>query len=132
MRPKGLFILSFVAVILVGALHWAGSIFFLYWSINWFDSLMHYLGTMAVGFFFLWVWFVSGLFGRSTPSKKEVMVTALISVMTIAVGWEFFEFAYKLSYPAVNYVIDTYQDLLCGFFGAITVGLVGRVRSFYE
>lgn len=130
---RKLLILTFISVIVVGVLHQVGSMFYLYWNIVWFDGLVHYIGALSVGFLFLWVWYVSGLFGRSTPSRKEVMLVALVSVMIIALGWEYFEYVYGIAVPAgVNYVLDTFHDILFDFLGAITVGLVGRVSSFYE
>jgi hypothetical protein len=133
MKPKGLLILAFVSIIIVGALHQLGSVFYLYWSIGWFDSLMHYIGTVAIGLLLLWIWYVSGLFGRETPSKKEALVFCLVSVLMVAFGWEFFEYAYDVANPAGgNYALDTFHDFLFGFLGALTAGIIGRTKRFYE
>ncbi|MBX4198934.1 hypothetical protein KW800_01495 [Candidatus Parcubacteria bacterium] len=130
---RRLLILTFISVIVVGALHRIGSAFYLYWDVVWFDGLVHYVGALSVGFLFLWVWYVSGLFGRSTPSRKEVFISSLIAVMAVALGWEFFEYSYGIAVSnANNYVLDTFHDVVFDFLGALTVGLVGRVRSFYE
>ena len=130
---RHLLTLTFLAVIAIGVLHEIGSVFYLYWSVVWFDGLVHYVGALAVGFLTLWVWYVSGLFGHSTPSRKEAMVFSLLTVMVIGLGWEYFEYAYGIAVPAgVNYALDTFHDLLFDFLGALTVGFVGRVRGFYE
>lgn len=130
---RGLLILTFVSVILVGFLHQIGSAFYFYWDTVWFDGVMHYLGALAVGFLFLWTWFVSGLFGRSTPSKREAYASTLAAVMLVAAGWEFFEYAYNISNPVGgNYAVDTFNDFVFGFLGASTAGLIGRFRRLYE
>lgn len=93
---------------------------------------MHYLGGLAMGFLFLWVWYASGLFGRSTPSKREAFAGAFISMLIIAAGWEFFEYAYDIANPMGSYAVDTFQDVMFGLLGASTAGVIGRVRRFYE
>lgn len=133
MRKRGLLIILFTLVIAVGILHQAGSIFYFYWNSFWFDELMHFLGGLTMGVLFLWLWYVSGIFGFGTPSKKEAMVGALIFAMIVSFGWEFFEFAHKIATPiGGNYPLDTFNDLLFDFVGATAAGFLGRVRKFYE
>lgn len=130
---RGLLIIVFSLVILIGISHILGSLFFFYWDSFWFDEMMHFLGGLTMGFLFLWLWHVSGLFGRDTPSKKAAMLGALIFSLFISVGWEFFEFAHKIASPiGGNYPLDTFNDLLFDFLGATVAGFVGRIRKFYE
>lgn len=129
---RTLLILLFLTVAILGGLHQVGERLYFYWDQVWFDSLMHFLGAVAMGFLFLWLWHGSGLFDRSVPTKKEAMVGVLIFVMLVSFGWEFFEFAYGVANPiGGNYPLDTFHDLLFDFLGGIFVGLIGRNKKLY-
>ncbi len=103
-----------------------------FWNERWFDSLMHFMGGLGVGLFSLWVWFVSSLFGKNVPTKKEAFVTAVIFAMFAGIWWEFFEFANGIAHPIGSYALDTFNDLLADFVGGIIAGLYGLKRSLYE
>jgi hypothetical protein len=130
---KTLLIITFSAVILVGGLHHLGSIFYWYWDSFYFDFLMHFLGGFSMGLLFLWGWYASGLFGRSTPGPRESFLGAFFFALFIGIGWEFFEYVYKIAVPAgANYTLDTFHDVAADMLGGISAGLLGRVRRFYE
>jgi hypothetical protein len=130
---KSLLFVAFGILLILAGLHYAGSIFYLYWDMRWFDSLAHFLGGAGIGFLFLWIWYDSGLFGRSAPSKKAVFLTALISAMIVGIGWEFFEYVNGVANPiAGNYPLDTFNDLLADFYGAVFAGIIGANKKFYE
>lgn len=86
-----------------------------------------------MGFLFLWIWHVSGLFDISTPTKKEAMVGVMIFVLLVSLGWEFFEYAYGIATPVGgDYAIDTLNDLLADVLGGLLAGFIGRTRALYE
>ena len=94
---------------------------------------MHALGALMISLLFLWLWFVSGLFGKSTPSKREAMVNAIVVVILVGLGWELFEYAYDIATPiGGNYALDTFRDLLADFIGAVVGGFIGRLKVWYE
>ena len=127
-----LFRWAFAVVVLVGVLHLAGTIYDFYWNSFWFDALMHFLGGLAVGLIFLWLWYVSGLFEKNIPSKREAMVAALTFAMLVGIGWEIFEYAYGIAVPVGgNYPVDTFHDLLFDFVGGTAAGLLGQIKSLY-
>jgi hypothetical protein len=128
-----LLIITFILIILIGALHQAGSVFYFYWSLAWFDNMMHFLGGLSMGLLFLWIRYVSGLFVKRTPSKKEVMINVIIFVAIVSIGWEIFEYVFDIANPTGGkYLLDTSHDLISDFVGAITAGLLGRIKKFYE
>ncbi|MDB5194576.1 MAG: seg [Parcubacteria group bacterium] len=129
MRKSRLLFLSFLFFIILIAFYFVSAAF---WDMRWFDSSMHFLGGLSIGLFSLWVWFVSGLFGRNTPSKKEVFVAALVFSMLAGIWWEFFEFANGIARPIGSYPLDTFNDVLADFIGGIVAGVWGGLRSFYE
>jgi len=127
-----LFRLAFASVILVGALHLIGTFYNFYWNSFWFDALMHFLGGLAMGLLFLWLWFASGFFEKSLPTKREAMVAALTFAMLIGIGWEVFEYVYGIAVPVgANYPVDTFHDLVFDFVGGVGAGLLGQIKSLY-
>jgi hypothetical protein len=129
---KSLLYMGFGVLMLLGAFHVIAQTFYLYWDMRWFDSFVHFLGGLSMGLVFLWIWFASGVFSRSTPSKKEAFLTALIAGMVIGVGWEVFEYAHGIANPIGNYTLDTFHDLLADFLGAGLAGVIGRNHKLYE
>lgn len=122
----------FAVVILVGVLHLAGSIYDFYWNSFWFDGLMHFLGGLAMGLIFLWLWYVSGLFEKNLPTKREAMIGAVVFAMLVGIGWEVFEYVYGIAVPVGgNYPVDTFHDLCFDFLGGIAAGFFGQIKSLY-
>jgi hypothetical protein len=134
MKHYRLLFVSFFLVALLGMLHSVASYFYWYWTLPWFDNLAHFLGGLSLGFFFLWVWFASGMFGKATPSKREAFAASLIFVIVVGIGWEFFEYVYGLSGPSAGQTFgqDTFCDICSDVVGGSIAGLIGRTRSFYE
>ena len=127
---KPLILLTFALVLLLGVFHQVGSMFYLYWSLPWFDNVAHFLGGLAIGVLSIWV--IYGLILRSTPSSVKVMLTTIFSVLIIGVGWEIFEHIYGIANPTGgNYVTDTTHDLIADTLGAILAGIIGRLKKLY-
>jgi hypothetical protein len=129
---KSLLFLGFATLVVLGVLHFIAQTFYFYWDMRWFDSVVHGLGGLAIGFLFLWIWFSSGIFGKNTPSKKEAFVLSIVAGMIVGCGWEFFEFAHGIASPIGNYALDTFNDLWADFVGAGIAGIVGGRSMFYE
>lgn len=86
-----------------------------------------------MGLLFLWTWYVSGIFNKSKPSNKKIMISALIFVVIVSIGWEVFEYVFDIANPTGgNYLRDTTQDLMDDLVGGVVAGLIGRVKAFYE
>lgn len=112
--------LTFISVITLGTLHYLGSTFFLYWDVDWFDTLVHFIGGLAVGLIFLTI------FAKKISSKTLIFSSTLFFVLLVGVGWEVFEYVFNIANPTGgNYVEDTTHDLIAdivgGFASAIMV-----------
>ena len=129
---KSLLYTVFSFLIVLGILHYVGNTFYLYWDLRWYHSLAHFIGGASIGFLFLWIWYVSGLFGKEIPNKKQVFIACLLSGMIAGIGWELFEFANGIVHPIGNYALDTFNDLLADFCGAVFAGIIGSNKKFYE
>lgn len=117
--------LLYTALILVGILwilnFFAGKLY-LYWTIWWFDMLMHLLGGITLGFFILY--FMKDV-------SKRSLITAFLIVMVLGSLWEIFEYAAGIS-PAEegsNYAKDTTEDLVLDGVGAAAVMLGVKRRA---
>src|SRR4051812_36277786 len=124
MKQYRLLLVSFSLVALLGAVHFIAGYFYWYWTLPWFDNVSHFLGGLSLGFFFLWIWYASGIFGVSTPSKREAFATALIFVILVGIGWEVFEYVYGIANPSVGqtYMQDTFCDVCADIVGASVAG----------
>lgn len=97
----------FIANNVVWELHW-------YSSIWWFDMVMHFLGGLWVGLFFLYIFYA-----EDQLFKK--FLTVFLCVLLIGVLWEFFEFFTfnyigKDPFNALDTVSDIFFDLAGGTF----------------
>jgi hypothetical protein len=114
-----LLMLSLIAVVLVASVNFVANFLYLYWSYWWFDNISHFLGGLAMGFF----WFL--LFKRfykvdPTARFSNILLTVLTMVAVIGIGWEIFEYAIGGANPSVGetYWQDTSYDLVADVFGA--------------
>jgi VanZ family protein len=131
MKNRLLF-LAFGSIILVGGLHFIATAFYYYWVISWFDNLMHFLGGFSMGLLSLWILYSSGLFKKIIPGKRQAIITSIICVMAIGIGWEIFEYLNGLTQSTESYPLDTFHDLLSDFIGAFIAGGLASQRKFYE
>ena len=129
---KSLLLKSFAVLILLFIVHLIGLKFYLYWDLRWFDSVADFLGGLSVGLFSIWVLFVSGIFGKHHPTKKQIFFSSIVCGMLVGTGWEIFEYVYHIANPIGSYQVDTTFDLLADFVGAVVAGWIGRTRTYYE
>ncbi len=93
---------------------------------------MHFLGGLSIGFFLMWIFYVSGIFSKKLPGLRQALLTSFVSVVLIGIGWEIFEYVFNISTAQQNYVLDTSIDLIADAFGAVFAVLLGRYPKFYE
>ena len=87
---------------------------FLYWHYVWFDTIMHFLGGLAIGTF------VAALLTHFRP------VRYVLGVALLSVGWEVFEFYFAHTVHARNFYFDTSVDLLMDALGGIAAYALAR------
>ena len=93
----------FIANILAGR-------FYLYYTVWWFDIMMHFLAGFWVGLFFLYVFYDKKIF-----SKKSLAV--ILCVLVIGILWEVFElyvhnYIGKEPFNFPDIIYDVFLDLL--------------------
>lgn len=131
---RGLIIITFVSIILLGALHQVGSTFYLYWDIEWFDIMMHFLGGLSIGFLFVWVWYGSDMLGRRTmPARYAAILSTIAFVLLVSVAWEIFEYVFDIANPSGgNYSVDTFEDFVADTLGGLIAGMLGTIKRLHE
>jgi uncharacterized membrane protein YjdF len=119
MRKNLILLTAFVLIILLGLLHFLANWLYLYWTVEWFDVLMHFLGGFAGAL--LVVWFL-----REGEVSWRKFLIPLVSVLIAGVAWEIFEYTNNITQLTDGYVLDTTKDLFVGVLGAITAVVVSR------
>lgn len=143
MRNRSLLFFTFTLIIIFGTLHLLAGIFYFYWTLWWFDYLMHFLGGLSLGLFFLWIFYASGfaanrreragLSGLARPARLQAVFMSLIPVLILGIGWEIFEFVNGITQATEeSYTLDVAHDLLADGLGAFAASIIGRWRGFYN
>lgn len=89
-----------------------------YYSIVWFDMLMHFLGGVWVAFILLWVFPIKIL-------SKSYFLKLILGILFVGVSWEVFEIMFNNIIAGNPFdIIDTMSDLFFDMLGGI-------LASFY-
>lgn len=88
----------------------------LYFSVWWFDIVMHFLGGLWIALIALW--FYKAFAGEDAESGKGYFV-ALVTVVVVGILWEVMEIWAGLTWTHGDYKIDTVIDLIMDVVGAI-------------
>jgi len=113
-------------VCVIALMQSAAIVFSLYWTLWWYDILLHFLGGIFIGLLVLWVRFLSGYFpAPSFPwSHGHLFLFTLFWTLIIGVGWEVFEWLVGNTWSMERYWLDTTLDVALDLIGSI-------VASFY-
>ena len=122
MRRITLLYISLCLVVLLWGLNAVASAFYLYWTVWWYDVMMHFLGGVTLGCFALYF---------MPKISKKTLIAAFSIVMIVSGAWEVFEYVTDIS-PAqegANYAADTTQDLVLDAVGSGLVMLYVKRRT---
>jgi hypothetical protein len=121
---KNKFLGELVSVaLLVATLHYLALSMSLYWTVEWFDILMHFLGGATMAFLSLYIFFTSNFLPSISKLKDHRMAVFLIVVFfTLVVGslWELWEIFFGMS-DVMKDKLDTIIDLIMDTLGAVCV-----------
>ncbi|MDD5050372.1 MAG: hypothetical protein PHV93_01340 [Candidatus Pacebacteria bacterium] len=119
MKRNSLLYTSLGLFLLTALLHIFAIAFSVYWTLVWFDSVVHGFGGMALGFFALWL----GTPSRETyvsPFSFQMFFLVLGGTLCVGLLWEFFEYSAGItSLLSRNYVPDTLGDLAMDVVGGL-------------
>jgi len=108
---------AFILLIVIGVLHQIAMLYSLYWTLSWFDILLHFLGGAWVALIFIWFqrmgkMSTSRLF--NTPLRAAIVGTLLIGAL-----WEIFEYITGQTFAIEGYTLDTIMDFIMDTTGAL-------------
>ena len=116
--------------LLLAAINIVAISFYLYWTLWWFDNMMHFLGGFTLGFFA--IYFFSSSISSGKISLTKGLVLSFIGVMTIAVAWEVFEYVTGQTVSTEAYPLDVLHDLISDTLGALLALSISKriLKSF--
>jgi hypothetical protein len=108
----------FAAVLLlVAALHWLASYQGYYWTVEWYDFMMHFLGGMWIALAVLWKSEMPYQYlakWRGYATTRNILILVLLG----GAAWEVLEVLLHMMDPALpGYVWDTTHDLIMDMLG---------------
>lgn len=118
MHKDTYFLFTFILIATIATLHTLAYIFFWYWTLWWFDILMHFLGGLWVAVTSLWFFYLSGYVRKPKVDFKTCLLITLGSILVIGALWEVFELSVG-AYRETNHVLDTAIDLIMDVIGSI-------------
>ncbi|HPS21258.1 MAG TPA: hypothetical protein PLO44_00400 [Candidatus Paceibacterota bacterium] len=125
MDKKKLFIRLATVILFIFFLNFIGSKFYWYYSVWYFDIIMHTLGGFWVALAALWIF----------PTKEQkitykYIIQILLIVLTIGIFWEFFEIFVNETIAQNPFnILDTVSDIFCDLAGGTfaTIYFVKRI-----
>jgi len=107
--------------LLVGVLDFLANEYYFYWTVSWYDMMMHFLAGVLVAFAIALFWHY--LF-KGEYNKKSIF-TALAMSLFVGLVWEWYELYFELTSAQDGwlYYRDTISDLFLDLFGTVC-GLV--------
>jgi hypothetical protein len=118
MHKETFFLLTFILVAIIALLHSLAYVFFWYWTLWWFDILMHFLGGVWVALTALWFFYLSGYVQRPKANMQTYLLITLGSIAVIGIAWEIFEL-FVGAYREEHHVLDTTVDLIMDIVGSL-------------
>lgn len=117
--------LGFFAL-LTAILHYVALVNFLYWNVDWFDIMMHFLGGVTMAYLALFVFFTSNYlphFAKHRDNLWLVFFVVMAFTAVIGLGWELWEIFYGMT-DIFSDKFDTILDLIMDILGAGAVFLL--------
>jgi hypothetical protein len=115
-----------VLTIMVAGLHLLALKLFLYWTTNWFDIPMHFLGGLLIGLIMVFVCYVSGYFNFPTTHQGSVFAVVLGGVLVVGLAWELWEIFVGLT-DVIADQADTILDVIMDMLGGLVA--LGYAKS---
>jgi hypothetical protein len=123
MTRKNIFTNLTILLYLIVILHILALFFSWYWSIWWYDIVVHTLGGVWVGGIALWLYFIyKDIYTNKNISKLMIIAVSLLVTLLIGVLWEVFEFSldtFIVFQP--NDLVDTASDIGSDIVGSLLV-----------
>ena len=126
MLKLALFKRFFVLLFILGILDICAEVFYLHWTIWWFDVLLHSLAGFLIGIAVSLLWYKD--FTGYYEQKIKIIWIVLASALILGLWWEFMEIYFEATSlsDGIIYLRDTTSDLIADVFGSF----FGAMYSF--
>ena len=122
MSKSTILITSLCFAALLWTLNQIALVFYFYWTLAWYDIMMHFLGGLTIGVFLICIFRIANIRTRS-------FLTIFLLAMFISVDWEIFEYVNDIIDPTENYAMDTAYDLVMDALGITAAYLLTNARK---
>lgn len=114
---------ALLLIMVAGFLDFLGFTFHLFWSLHYFDSLVHFIAGITVGMGSLWLLTLT----TKQITKQNIFNTAVTGAIIVGVIWEIFELTNGITLlsDGIHYVTDTGADLIMDVTGGIVAAIYG-------
>lgn len=109
--------------ILISLLNYLAIQLFLYWTTDWFDILMHFLGGLLIGLIVISV--IKRFAEGDNLNKNLLYLSVILGVLVVGLGWELWEIFVGFT-DVITDQTDTILDLIMDLIGSI-----GAVFYYY-
>ncbi len=117
----------FAILVSIAVLHFVGLKLYLYWTTDWFDILLHFLGGAWVALGAFWFFFCSDFVRLDKKNKFLVIFGA---TLVVGILWEVFEYFFEITQMGEVYSFDTMLDLVMDLVGAVSVLIFTRSHTY--
>ena len=123
MKDTPLFKQTVILLLTIAVLDLTAFVFYLHWTVWWFDVLLHFLSGSCVAMATVMFW--NHFRGASQTSRLKMIFIALLGTIIIGFLWEAYELLLSATSfsDGIAYIKDTIYDLVMdisgGFFGAL-------------
>ena len=109
------FVPSFALLICIALLHYLALDRAYYWTVSWYDIMMHFLGGLWVALFLLWVCATRKI---SFLPQNLTFIQIISVVLVVGIVWELYELVFKLTFTSdPEYWDDTVLDMIMDTLG---------------
>lgn len=116
MQQNKIFRAMFWILFIVGAMNAIAYKLYLFWTVIWFDMVMHFLGGLFVSLFFFAVLSVL----KSKLSYVEKLVLGVVFTVLVGLVWEYYELVIGVTNLADTvYWGDTGMDIVMDTLGSL-------------
>jgi len=122
---KPLLIELFILAVIVAFLHYLALTFYLYWTIEWFDIVMHFLGGATIAILAMFLFYTSGYMDFPKAHIGSIFAMTIGSVLLAGLVWELWELFVGFT-DVIEDQGDTFLDLLMDVIGGIVAFAYGK------
>ena len=127
MNKKRFFTSLSLLVFFIFILNTLASKFYWYFSIWYFDMIMHFLGGLWLGLVFIWVFLIKGTIFLENSLEKitdlinfKLITKIILAILIVGVSWEIFEIIFNNILAGTSFdLLDTVSDIFCDLAGGV-------------